>query len=70
MRSILLALFFLAGCPREPQDPTRGDSEMCNTLADCNGGRRCGGEVLRACVDHLCEGTPSLVLPCPPDAGP
>lgn len=70
MRWALLALVFAAGCPREPQDPMRGDTEMCNAIEDCNGGRRCGDQLLRACVDNLCEGTATLVLPCTSDAGP
>lgn len=62
----------VTGCPREVQDPSPGDGPPCDVLADCNGGSSCGEEPLRACVDSLCEQTPSLVRPCSalPDAGP
>ena len=67
-----LAAVLWVGCPRDPQAPDPGEEALsCETLADCNRGLECGSFPLRACVDRLCEVSPSLILPCArPDAGP
>lgn len=67
-----LAALALSGCPRHVQEPEPGEAQRCDVLEDCNAGLRCGDTLLRACVDGLCEATPSLVVPCVrgADAGP
>lgn len=67
-----LAALMLPGCPRDVQEPEPGEAQPCEALEDCNAGLRCGGSPLRACVDGLCESSPSLVVPCVRgrDAGP
>lgn len=60
----LLVIAAASGCPREVQEPEPGEATPCDSLAGCNGGQSCGGFPLRACVDGLCEESPSLVIPC------
>jgi hypothetical protein len=60
---VVVALTALTGCPREVAQPDRADGVPCERTADCNAGATCGE--LRICADGLCEGTPSLFIPCP-----
>lgn len=66
MRTVVaLALFLLAGCPPDPDEPTRPEeARACVTDADCilDGGDACGA--ILACVDQRCEATPSRFVPC------
>ena len=60
-----LLLLFVQGCPRDLEDPSRGSTEPCETLSDCNadaGTPPCG--LLRAWVDQRCEVAPSVPVPC------
>ena len=69
VRLLASALLLLAsGCPRDVQTPEPGEAIRCDELADCNGGAVCASFPLEACVDGLCEVTPTLVVPCA-DAG-
>jgi len=60
----LFALALLAGCPRDAQEPRRGSAAACARYPDCNEGATCADVPLKACVDKLCEHSPTLVVPC------
>lgn len=61
----LLAAFAL-GCAKDLAVPPAPAGDPCETLEDCapNDTPVCGE--LRACVDGVCEATPSLYRACPP----
>ncbi len=64
---LMLALvsFSLGGCPRESDEPAPAAGEPCDDYLDCvaDGDPACGQ--LLNCADGVCEGSPSLTLPCP-----
>jgi hypothetical protein len=63
----LSLLVSLSGCPRNVNvpDPPSG-AARCSSERDCNdtadGGEPCG--LLFACVEGLCEQSPTRVVPC------
>ena len=61
----LLFVLGLLGCAEELNIPEAPPGDPCTTLDDCApaGGPVCGA--LRACVDGVCEATPSLFRACP-----
>lgn len=53
------------GCAEDLETPDPPPGDPCSTLEDCApaGEPVCGA--LRACVDGVCEATPSLYRSCP-----
>ena len=67
-RSTLLGLMLFSlclGCAKELTIPHAPPGDPCTSLDDCApaGEPVCGA--LRACVDGVCEATPSLYRQCP-----
>ena len=60
-----LPLLLALGCAQDLRVPDPPAGEPCETLDDCAPSDTpvCGS--LRACVDGVCEATPTLYRPCP-----
>ncbi|MCA9574029.1 MAG: hypothetical protein R3B40_02470 [Polyangiales bacterium] len=65
LRTLLMLLTLLMGCAQDLVPPAAPAGTPCETLDDCApvDTPTCGS--LRACVDGVCEATPSLYRPCP-----